>query len=125
MLRDFFSDWAGGKLPPRRFAILYGIFIAGLLGFFGGAGLLALATIGHADASSHAVGSFATILILGLVLLFAGLFNIVVKRGRDIGIPGYVTGIGFILIFFMGGLGIFFSILLALVPSDTISGARA
>jgi len=86
--------------------------------------MLALATLGHADASTKAVGSFATILILGLLLLFAGLFNIVVKRGRDIGIPGYIAGIGFILVFFMGGLGIFLSILLALVPSDTVAVAR-
>lgn len=125
MLRDLFSDWAGGRLGPRRFAILYGAFIAGLLGFFGLAGILALATFGHAKPSSHAVGSFASVLFLGLLLLFAGLFNIVVKRGRDIGIPGYVTGIGFLLVFFVGGVGIFFSILLALIPSDTVARTRA
>lgn len=124
MLRDLLSDWAGGKLPPRRFAVLYGLFIAGLIGFFGGAAILAMVTIGHGNASSHTVGSFAMILIVGLFLLFAGLFNIVVKRGRDIGIPGYVTGIVFIFVFFMGGLGVFLSILLALVPSDTIATAR-
>lgn len=38
--------------------------------------------------------------------------------------PGYVAGIGFLLIFFMGGIGIVLSIALALIPSDTIARAR-
>jgi hypothetical protein len=124
MLRDLFSDWAAGKLGARRFAVLYGVLIAGLIGFFALAGTLAMFTVGRPHASSHTVGSFAGLLVLALLLLFAGLFNIVIKRGRDIGIPGYIAGIGFLIVFFMGGLGIFLSIALALIPSDTVVRAQ-
>ena len=124
MLHDLFSDWAGGTLGPRRFALLYGALLAGLIGFFVLAGILGVATIARPHASSHTVGSFAGGLMVGLLLLVAGLFNIVVKRGRDIGMPGYVAGIGFLLTFFMGGIGIFLSIALALVPTNTITRAK-
>ena len=42
---------------------------------------------------SDAAGSFAGLLAVALLLWFAALFNITVKRGRDIGVPGFVTGV--------------------------------
>jgi hypothetical protein len=105
--------------------LLYGVFIAGLIGFFILAGVLAMVTVGRSNASFHTVGAFAGALIVGLLVLFAGLFNIVVKRGRDIGVRGYVAGIGFLLVFVVGGAGIFLSIALAFVPSDAVARFRA
>ena len=124
MLRDLLGNWAGARLGPQRFALLYGVFIAGLIGFFILAGVLAMVTVGRSNASFHTVGSFAGALFVGLLVLFAGLFNIVVKRGRDIGVPGYVAGIGFLLVFVVGGAGIFLSIALAFVPSDAAARFR-
>ena len=59
------------------------------------------------------------------MLFFVGMFNITVKRGRDTGVQGFVTGTIFFVTLMLGGVPLFFNILLALVPRDTFRTARA
>jgi uncharacterized membrane protein YhaH (DUF805 family) len=125
VLRDMWGEWAGGRLPPRRFALLYVctwlfLLIVCLLGFALGATMFGE----HGKPHSSVAGDFAGILGLGMLLWFAALFNISVKRGRDIGVPGFVAGILFLVGLVVGGGSIFASLLLALIPSDTVAGGR-
>jgi hypothetical protein len=126
VLQDMWGGWSGTRLPPRRFALLY--FVSWLfLILIGGLALLLGAAMfgGHGQRHADPVVDFAGLLGVGLLLWFAALFNISVKRCRDIGIPGFVAGILFILLLVVGGISIFASILLALVPADTFATNRA
>lgn len=126
VMRDMWGDWSGARLPPRRFAMLCGLswlflLLVCVLGF-----VLGLTMFGdHGKPHSDVAGKFAGILAVGLLLWFAALFNISVKRGRDIGVPGFVAGIVFLLLLVVGGASIFAAILLALVPTDTVATSRA
>ena len=126
VMRDMWGGWSGERLAPRRFAILYVLtwlflLLIGVLGFF-----LGLTLFGdHGKAHSDVAGNFAGVLAVGLLLWFAALFNISLKRSRDIGVPGFVAGIIFLVLLVVGGASIFASILLALVPSDTVVASRA
>jgi uncharacterized membrane protein YhaH (DUF805 family) len=123
IMRDMWGNWSGARLAPRRFAILYGVtwlFLAILLSL----GLLMALTLFAGDDKPNAIaGRLAGLLGVGLLLWFAALINITVKRGRDIGVPGFVTGILFLVMMVLGGMPIFAAILLALVPSDTVAAA--
>ena len=116
LLRDLLGEWCFGRLEPRRFAILYATIIGSL------AALIVL-TIAWAVTMAKASGAGwpAGLIFFTFMALLAALFNITVKRGRDMGIPGFVMGIGFVVLFCMGGVTIFLSILLALVPSGTFA----
>jgi uncharacterized membrane protein YhaH (DUF805 family) len=126
ILREMWGGWSGERLSPRRFAMLYGatwlfLILIGLL-------TLVLATTmfgGDGEPLSDAAGRFAGLLALALLLWFAALFNITVKRGRDIGVPGFVAGVLFLALLAVGGVSVFASLLLALVPTDTLSVSRA
>ena len=122
MWRDFFGEWQTGRLGQRRFAKLYFVacvvsLIIGLIAF---AGSLAFVELREADGPTNAATLMFLIFVGTCVGLVAALFNIVVKRGRDIGIPGYVTGILYLVLFTMGGIPTLSSILLALVPPDVL-----
>ena len=116
VLRDLLGEWCLGRLEPRRFALLYAAVIGSL------AGLIVL-IIAWAMTMAKASGPNwpAGLMFFTFMTLLAALFNITVKRGRDMGIPGFVMGIGFVILFCMGGVTIFLSILLALVPSGTFA----
>jgi len=127
MLQDLFSGWCTGRLAPRRFAVLWSIVVVLLVGtiFLAFASAITWVAVFNPDGTLHAAMWLFIVELITIVLMTAALFNIVIKRGRDIGIPGFVTGIGFIILCCMGGLTAFLSILLALIPTGTLSSARA
>ena len=100
LLRDFWGDWCAGRLEARRFAILYGIVVAAIvvLLFALVAGALTMVTVFKNDGTGPGAGQFGGLMFGAIFLLVAAWFNITVKRGRDIGIPGFVTGIGFLVL---------------------------
>src|SRR5215217_7222548 len=119
MVRDLLTGWCVGRLGPGRFAMLWAIVVAALvvLLFLGIAWATTMVMVFNSDGTTRPA-VWGGLAIFGMFfLLFAVLFNIVVKRGRDIGIPGFVTGIGFIALFAMGGVTVLATILLALVPT--------
>ena len=127
MVRDLLTGWCVGRLSPRRFAALWAIVVAALVLclFVLIAWVTTMVTVFNSDGTTRPA-VWGGIAIFGMFfLLFAVLFNIVVKRGRDIGIPGFVTGIGFIALFVMGGVTVLATILLALVPSGTFARSQA
>ncbi|WP_310467872.1 hypothetical protein [Sphingomonas sp.] len=124
LMRDMWGGWSGTRLAPRRFAWVYAmtwlfLLVVGLAGLSLGAAML-----GGGGERSGAAGGLGGLLAVALLLWLAALFNISVKRGRDIGVPGFVTGILFLVLLFAGGVPIFASILLALVPADTVAAGR-
>ena len=126
MLRDLLSGWCTGRLGARRFALLWAVVVAALilLLFLTIAWATTMVTVFNSDGTTRPAVWGGVALFSMAFLLLATLLNIVVKRGRDIGIPGFVTGIGFIALFVMGGVTVFATILLALVPSGSFSRAR-
>ena len=126
MLRDMFTQWCTGRLAPRRFAVLWAVIVIALVVamFFVIAGALTTVSVFKADGSIQAQILVGIGLIGSILLMLAAMFNITVKRDRDIGIPGFVTGVGFLVLFVMGGLSVFLTILLALCPGGSFSKAR-
>ena len=126
VMRDMWGEWSDGRLAPRRFAIVYGLTWLYLFLVLALAFVLGLSIFGdHGKGHSDIAGNFAGLLGVGMLLWFAAMFNISVKRSRDIGVPGFVAGIAFLMLLVVGGASIFGSILLALVPSDTVATSRA
>ena len=127
MLRDYWGEWCTGRIEARRFAFLYALALAAmiilLVVLVGGA--LTMVELFKNDGTGPGAGWFGGPMFFGFLMLMAGWFNIVVKRGRDIGIPGFVTGIGFLLLLVMGGLGILLTILMALIPAGTFASSGA
>jgi uncharacterized membrane protein YhaH (DUF805 family) len=126
MLQELFSGWCSGRLSPRRFAVLWSTVVIILVGtiFLAFASAITWVALFNPDGSLRAAMGFFIAEVVTILLMTAALFNIVIKRGRDIGMPGFVTAIGFIILCCMGGLTVFLSMLLALVPSGTFSSAR-
>jgi len=126
VLRDLFSDWCVGRLDQRRFALLYIIVLVALivLSFLVFAIALTAVAVFNADGSMRGGVWLGLALIGGVLVMLAALFNIVVKRGRDIGIPGFITGICFLVMFAIGGVPVFATILLALVPTGSFASSR-
>ena len=127
MMRDLLGDWCTGSLGPRRFAVLWATVVVVLVGsiFLAFAGAITWVALLNPDGSFGAAAWLGIVLIVAIILMTVALFNIVIKRGRDIGIPGFVTAIGFVVLCAMGGLTVFLSILLAVVPSGTFARSRA
>ena len=125
MLTDLFGNWSGSRLAPRRFALLWVILFVELVATLVLAAVIAVAGEGTVDPKGPAVRLAATLGVTGLILFFVGMFNITVKRGRDTGVQGFVTGIIFFIMLMLGGVPLFFNILLAVVPQDTFRAARA
>ena len=126
MMRDMWGGWSGARLAPRRFAMVYAMSWLFLIVICAFGLILGGAMIGAGGRPlSDSAGPFAGLLVVGLLLWLAALFNITVKRGRDIGMPGFVAGILFLVAMVAGGVPIFATILLALIPTDSIATARA
>lgn len=122
MLRELWGDWRDGKLKPRRFIVLYlVVWLAIFVYVVGGGTLLYAATVGQGAGPVHSalktVSVAAIIFLLWLILAF---FNITIKRGRDIGLSGFMTGIFFLVLIPVAGISIFFLPLMALIPADTM-----
>lgn len=127
MMRELLGDWCTGSLGPRRFAVLWATVVVVLVGsiFLAFAGAITWVALLNPDGSFGAAAWLSIVLIVAIILMTVALFNIVIKRGRDIGLPGFVTAIGFVVLCAMGGLTVFLSILLAVVPSGTFARSRA
>jgi chromate transport protein ChrA len=119
ILKELLEDWGRGTLGPARFARLwltcFALLVAvPLTGMFA-VGILNILLHGELPEPSVFIGG---IFILAILLIGAAMFNISMKRGRDIGWSGTLTGLAIILLFLFGGVPFFLTILLAFVPSD-------
>jgi uncharacterized membrane protein YhaH (DUF805 family) len=123
MLKDLFGNWGRGKLPPGRFAKLWlgCLLMVVLWPLSVGAFAIALKGIGSS-------GGTVGLLVFIWMLAGAAMFNITIKRGRDIGLSGTLTAISVIALFVFGGAPVLLTIALAFVPSQTFgqsaSGAK-
>ena len=127
MLQDLFGHWCTGRIGPRRFAVLWATLVVTLaaLTFLFFAAAIGIVVLVKADGTPGR-GVLAAVAAFGGILLFlAAMFNITIKRGRDIGIPGFVTAIACLVLLPIGGLSIFATILLALVPGNSLSRSSA
>lgn len=142
MLKDYFGDVRMGRLKTSRFVVLWVMLVV----FFVLVGLLLGAGIGIAE---HVVGGdLATAqaslreqlampaiiaVAIGFILLVFAKLNIVAKRARDIGLPGWLTAIVIAGLVggtsrlapgaAAGGLGMLLLIVLAFVPTDALRRA--
>lgn len=142
MFKDYFGDVRIGRLKTSRFVVLWVMLVV----FFILVGLLLGASIGIAE---HLLGGdLATAqtslrqqlampaiiaVALGFILLAFAKLNIVAKRARDIGLPGWLTAI--IIAGLVGGtsqltagasaggLGMLLLIVLAFIPTDAFRRA--
>lgn len=121
MWRDCFWDWRTGTLGRRAYANrLVALALLWLALFL--LGMVAAASI--ADAFGGGVGArndWAERLAgADLILCLAGWANLVMKRGRDIGLSGRASAGAFVLLMVMGGAPVLLTLLLVLVPPDLI-----
>lgn len=142
MFKDYLGDVRAGRLKTSRFVVLWVMLVV----LFVLVGLLLGASIGIAE---HLLGGdLATAqaslrqqlampaiiaVVLGFVLLAFAKLNIVAKRARDIGLPGWLTAI--IVAGLVGGtsqltagapaggLGMLLLIVLAFIPTDAFRRA--
>ena len=137
VLRDYFTQLAAGRLGRGRYVLLW----VGLIGFLLLGMLLIL--VGMGVGLGVASGEFATmperiadaiglpaivaLIVLALAAVFANL-NIVAKRARDTGLPGWLVAVVYLLISgggsqagesgSVGGLGLLLMLILAVIPTD-------
>ena len=120
LLLELFGNWSGTRLAPRRFVMLWLLLFVEL---FGGLALTVLVAFVSAKSFDlhHLSSSIpAVTFMVTTILFFAGMLNISLKRGRDIGVPGFITAIVLFVALMMGGVPMFLNILLAFVPAGTI-----
>ena len=127
MLRIFLGEWGTGRLNQWQFTLFYvaivvAVFLWAILVF--GFAAVAVTQFGPGEIERFA-GGYGWAIIGSFLTIVAAWFNIVVKRGRDAGIPGAATGLGFLLLFAFGGLPVFGTILLAVLPSKASANTRA
>lgn len=137
MVKDYYGEWMSGRLTPRQFFVWWFLLIAIFI-------ILALsigASIGIAErivggGISEAqvwlrdrFGLPAIVFVVGICFLFIlAMLNIIAKRARDIGLPGWITAI---VIFGLmgvtsqagahntsGGLGFLLMIVLGFIPTN-------
>lgn len=139
MFNDYFGAIISGRLTRLRFAGLWLLLIVVFIGL----GLAAAASIGIAE---HLVGGDLTtaqrilrqnlavpfiiiVVVVGLLILFANL-NIIAKRARDAGLPGWIAAIVIAALSggvpqltgssgSGGGLGVLLLLVLAFLPTGT------
>lgn len=140
MIGDYFGQARTGRLQTQRFILLWLTLMIAFIAF----GLIIGASIGIAERLIggdlqaaqqlliETVGLPAVIGIIAVVMLFAfAKLNIIAKRARDIGLPGWLTAIvlagligGSIQAIGQtsaGGLGMLLLIVLAFVPSNAMA----
>lgn len=139
MIKDYWGEFANGRLAGKRFFILWIILIIAIVVF----GLVVGASIGLAEkliggniaeAQAHLRENFSLpaiviVAVIGILALVAKL-NIIAKRARDIGLPGWISAV--VIAGLVGGatqyshsttgggLGMMILIILALIPTDAI-----
>ncbi len=137
MLKDYLGHFANGRLGRRRYVGLW----LGIIGFLILAMLLVLVAVGVgvglaegelADlpdrvAAELGFPAIAVLIALALVAMVANL-NIVAKRARDTGLPGWPVAVVYLLVSgggsqagesgSVGGLGLLIMLILAVIPTD-------
>ena len=143
MFKIYFGEFSNGRLLRLPYLGYTLLLIAVFVGFIFGTIMLmgAAETMMGGDlagAQQTLMNSLGIpyMIILGLVVLalFVASFNMMAKRARDIGLPGWTFVVGFIIIsgllsYFISenagnGLSTIVGLALLLVPSNTFGGSR-
>jgi len=142
MLEDYFAEIGSGRLKTSRFIALWLLLIGILISF----ALLLGASLGIAErlvggdiaeAQETLRRALPIPAVIGIVLFFVlfafAKLNIIAKRARDIGLPGWLTAIIIATlsgaaalatkIGAAGGTGLLLLLILAFVPSDALRRA--
>ena len=143
MLTDYWGRFRDGKLASKRFILLWLLLVLAFVafGFAVGASLgIAENMVGGstAEAQEKLRQSFslpAIVLLVVLVLLFViAKLNIIAKRARDAGLPGWITALAIgaltgtasqnVDALSTGGVSMLVVIILALIPTNSFGGSR-
>jgi len=102
MLRDYFGDFANGRLKSIAFLVRWLVLLAIVFGVLIGIGAAIgvterlaggdIATLQRELAQSLG-GPFAIAMLVFMGLVLIANLNIIAKRARDVGLPGWVTAI--------------------------------
>lgn len=139
MLRDYFGELTGGRLKPIRFVVLWILLVVLFVAF----GVLVGASIGIAERlvggdfmetqrlarESLALPGVIVVAVVFLCLALAKL-NIIAKRARDVGLPGWLTAVLIAVLSIgtsqaasgpvAGSLGFLLLIILAVLPTGML-----
>ncbi|MBY8975106.1 DUF805 domain-containing protein [Rhodobacteraceae bacterium NNCM2] len=137
MLKDYFGEFSSGRVVTNQFIALWLILFVAfilfliLIGFgIGIAGQMMGSSIQEAQVTLRTnLGPVAIFVIFATCLaLFIAKLNIIAKRARDAGLPGWLTAIIFAIIIgsaaqvvdeaTMGGLSLLMLVILAFIPTD-------
>lgn len=139
MIRDYWGEFGSGRLQTRRFLFLWILLVVAfiLIGLAIGASIgvaehLVGGNIAEAQATLRnylSVPAIIVIVVLGILFLIAKL-NIIAKRARDVGLPGWITAIviaGLVGATSQysdpqtnGGLGMILVLILAFIPTNAL-----
>jgi uncharacterized membrane protein YhaH (DUF805 family) len=139
MVRDYFGDFANGRLKSIpfmvRWLVLLAIFFGVLIGIGAAIGITERLAGGDVEALQRELaqnlgGPFAIAMLVFLVLVLIANLNIIAKRARDVGLPGWLTAIGIAGLSGgisqvagptgTGGLGLLLLIVLTFLPTDML-----
>ena len=144
MFKFYFGDFSNGRLLRLPYLGYIVLLIILWIGFI-------FATVAAIGAAEHILGGdlaeaqavltkslgIPYMIILGLVLLalFVASFNMMAKRARDMGLPGWMFVIGFLIVIWLvsfyvsdnagSGLSSIVGLALLLLPSNTFGGNKA
>lgn len=137
MFNDYFGSVSDGRLGTRRFIMLWLVLIAGfvILGLLIGASIGVAERLigGDVEAVRKTLSqNFGLPVIIALAVIFVAFafanLNILAKRARDVGLPGWITAI--VIAGLSGGvsqatgsgavagLGLLLTLILAFIPSN-------
>jgi uncharacterized membrane protein YhaH (DUF805 family) len=136
VLKDYLGELANGRLTPVRFVVLWVVlvvaFLAVMLGMGAAIGITEriiggdIATTQEVIRQKFGLPALIVLLILGVAFIFAHL-NILAKRARDIGLPGWLVAI--LVAALLGASsqsatgigGLIAVLLLAVLPTDMLA----
>lgn len=131
MLTTLWGNWGDGRLDQKSYATWMIVTIVAFLALAIGVGLaagLAQAFLGswldHIEAGQRSGLTLTFIMLVFAAMLVIGLaqLNLVIKRGRDTGLPGLWVGIAYLAFLGFGG-ALVMAIILAFVPSGQFAKA--
>ena len=143
MLKIYFGEFSDGRLLRLPYLGYIILLIVLWFGFI-------VATVVAIGAAEHLMGGnlveaqaivmnslgIPYLIVLGLVLLalFVASFNMMAKRARDMGLPGWVSVVGVMIVIWLvsflvsdeagSGVSTIVSFALLLIPSNTFGGNR-
>lgn len=129
MISTLWGNWTDGRLGQRQFMIAYGMTILAIVGLVIAIGLAAGiihaffgSWLDHLEAGQNRGWTMAALAGFLLFLLAVGLaqLNLVMKRGRDIGVPAWMAGLAHLVLTSTGG-ALVLAIIMAFIPSGQFS----